>query len=195
MREQKFYAASLGYNNPIQEVIGEAERVFGSDKKASVILSIGSGRPQVVSLDPSLSDSDDLNNILTRMLADCEQVAQEIAKQLEILGPYLRLNVDRGVEEVQIFEWDKLGAIETHTTVYLSGTAITKDIDRLLIALQGGSTSATLGQLGTLYRHLTLPPIYETIYRAFSHFSNTSQNGTISITLFCQQEAAMGYHQ
>jgi hypothetical protein len=44
-------SASIGFNNPTRQLIKEAEMQFGTDIRISTILSIGSGRPALVTFD------------------------------------------------------------------------------------------------------------------------------------------------
>lgn len=132
-RQQTFISASFGFNNPTQEVLKEAERVFETDGPITLTLSLGSGRPNVMSLK---KEGDDYDSLLSRMVVDCEKVAQELSKQSFRSGTYLRLNVDRGLEDIKMSDWDNLGEIESHTNVYIDVPAITTAIDSSLLILQ-----------------------------------------------------------
>jgi hypothetical protein len=63
---------------------------------------------------------------------------------------YHRLNVERGLEEISLEEWEKLGDVKQHTMAYLSDDSISGEIDVIVDALVGKSLQAfPLGQLGT----------------------------------------------
>lgn len=47
-RKQAFIDAGVGCNNPTNEVIQECELIYGSDAKVACIVSIGTGRPEVI---------------------------------------------------------------------------------------------------------------------------------------------------
>ena len=143
-REKSFTSASIGFNNPVKEIIKEAEKQFGADMRVSTILSIGSGKPAPVAFDGPTPES---NELLKGIVVDCERVARELAAQLFNVDAYLRLNVDRGMEDTEMSDWEGLGTIEGHTETYLEVPAVTKAIDSSLQRLQDRVGSITLGQL------------------------------------------------
>jgi hypothetical protein len=149
------------FNNAAIEVIKEEEKQFHHPQDWS-------GRPAVVAFDgPTL-----LNGI--------ERVAQELATQPFNVDAYLRLNVDRGMENTEMSNWDELGAIEGYTETYLAVTVVTKAIDPGLKRLQDRVGAITLGQLSTFaWPSQFLTCIYPDrssvirtqakVYRPFSH--------------------------
>ena len=143
-REMTFTSALTGFNNPTREIIKEAEKQFGADIRVSTILSIGSGRPALVAFDGPTPPS---NELLNGIVIDCERVARELATQLFNVDAYLRLNVDRGMENTKMSDWEGLGIIEGQTETYLAVTAVTKAINSSLQRLQDRVGSITLGQL------------------------------------------------
>ena len=147
-----FTSALTGFNNPARELIKEAEKQFGADMRVSTILSIGSGKPAVVAFDGPTPGS---NELLKGIVVDCERVARELAAQLFNVDAYLRLNVDRGMEDTEMSDWEGLGTIEGHTETYLEMPAVTKAIDSSLQRLQDRVGSITLGQLSAFA--LTIP--------------------------------------
>jgi hypothetical protein len=147
-------SASIGFNNPTREIIKEAEKQFGKDVRVSTILSIGSGRPALVAFDGTTPAS---NELLNGIVVDCEKVARELATELFNVAAYLRLNVDRGMENVEMSDWEGLGAIEVHTETYLQGPAVTEAIDSSLQRLQDRVGSIALGQLSTFASFISTP--------------------------------------
>jgi hypothetical protein len=138
-----FTSALTGFNNPARELIKEAEKQFGADMRVSTILSIGSGRAALVAFDGPTPASNELKGIVL----DCESVARELATQLFNVDAYLRLNVEQGMENMEMSDWEGLGKIEGHTETYLEVPAVTKAIDSSLQRLQDRVGSITLGQL------------------------------------------------
>jgi hypothetical protein len=122
-------SASIGFNNPTRELIKEAEMQFGTDRRVSTILSIGSGRPALVAFDRPIPAS---NELLNAIVIDCERMARELATRLFNVDVYLRLNVDQGMENTKMSDWEGLGIIEGHTQTYLTVPAVTKAIDSSL---------------------------------------------------------------
>jgi hypothetical protein len=125
----------------MRQVLREARLTFGEQKPVSLVLSLGSG-PR-----PRLSDPDHHATGLCRI--QCDGVARDLQHQLHEFGEYLRLNVDRGMETVELDAWHELGSIESYTNVYLEMSLITTCIDRGSQWLLQRSGSVTLGQLST----------------------------------------------
>jgi hypothetical protein len=139
LRKQVFAGIPHGFNNPMREVLKEAQLVFGEKRPVSLVLSLGSGQRA------RLSDLDHHVTRLSRIHSD--GVERDLQHQLHGLGAYLRLNVDRGMESIELNDWDKLGSIETYTNIYLEMNQITNYIDSAFQWLLERSGSATLGQL------------------------------------------------
>jgi hypothetical protein len=133
----------------MRQVREEARSKFGDERKVSLILSLGSGRPAVLSLDLRASVQDSLHNLLLHVVLDCEKAARELPDQLLQFEGYLRLNVTQGMENLKISDWDKLGSISEHTDVYLHKPDIGTRIDNRSRLLQERGGSTCLGQLCT----------------------------------------------
>jgi hypothetical protein len=142
LRAQHFVGIPHGFDNPTREVLKEAQLTFGEQKPVSLVLSLGSGQR------PRLSHLDHRATRLSRIYSD--GVERDLQHQLRTFGEYLRLNVDKGMERIEFEAWDELGAIESHTSVYLGMSLITNYIDRASQWLLQRSGSITLGQLSTL---------------------------------------------
>jgi len=50
---------------------------------------------------------------------------------------YFRLNVDHGLQNVSLAEWDKLADVKTHTMQYLLKHDVSQKVDRLVEILNG----------------------------------------------------------
>lgn len=146
MREQTFVGGALGANNPTRELLKEAANVFGKNRRVAQILSIGSGRARLMALDQS-AGTDGVSRLVKEMAIDSGIVARELSTRLHNVQAYLRLNVDRGMENIKMHDWSCLGAIESHTSTYVEISAITESIDASLRHLQDRIGSATLGQI------------------------------------------------
>jgi hypothetical protein len=85
------------------------------------------------------------------MATDSEAEASVMkARYQNCPGLYYRLNVERGLEEVALEEWKKLGDIKTHTMAYLRRDDINTGVNVIVNALIGRSSQTfRLGQLGT----------------------------------------------
>ena len=151
---EEFVDAGIGCNNPVQYLVQEAGREFGSEREVSCIVSIGTGKPKVAGFKaPALFQRVlplDLIKVLASMATDSEAEALAMkARYQNCHGLYHRLNVERGLEEVSLEEWEKLGDVKTHTMAYLGEDQISQGIDVIVNALVGKSSQTfPLGQLG-----------------------------------------------
>ena len=148
-RKQTFVGAGVKLNNPARQVMKEALVVFGEEKRVSLILSVGCGRPRALSLDTLAANAGNVGNLLNRMMQDCEAVATELSMQLYNVEAYRRLSVEHGMEDVKMEEWHETGAMDAHTSIYLEELAVTKAVDSVVQSLRTSVGSVTLGQLRT----------------------------------------------
>ena len=112
----EFVDAGFGYNNPCEVIIDEVERLFPDRKKHMRVLSIGTGLGDVVTIsDKRLS----ILSALKKMATSSKQVAARLDGQYGDDGRYHRFNVDKGMEDVILSDWDKASKISAHTQNYL----------------------------------------------------------------------------
>jgi hypothetical protein len=141
LRKQDFAGIPHGFDNPMREVLKEAQLIFRENNVVPLVLSLGSGQR------PRLSD---LNHHVTRLShIHSDGVERDLQHQLRGLGAYLRLNVDRGMENIELNDWHKLGSIETYTNIYLEMNQIINYVDQAVQWLLEPNGSVTLGQLCT----------------------------------------------
>ncbi|KDQ53063.1 hypothetical protein JAAARDRAFT_96885, partial [Jaapia argillacea MUCL 33604] len=122
MREL-FIGGGIGCNNPIRQVLQEAELVFPS-KYVACVLSIGAGHPKTISFASSgglfsnvlpLSVCTTMHDIAT----DCEGTAEEMARQFQTISDfYFRFNVDQGLQSFKLGQWYRLSEVQTHAEQY-----------------------------------------------------------------------------
>lgn len=153
--QEEFVDAGIGCNNPVQYLIQEAQREFGPNREVACIVSIGTGKPKVAGFKAPARFQRvlplDLIKVLTAISTDSEAVASVMEARYQYCsGLYHRLNVERGLEEVSLEEWEKLGEVTTHTTEYLRGEKISQRLDEIVEALLGKPAKTfLLGKLGT----------------------------------------------
>jgi hypothetical protein len=113
----------MGYNNPTDEVLQEAERVFPSRHVACVI-SVGTGLRKVISIKKSRWwESFYLNTTIKAVKnieSDCERIHQAVATRFQSRpNTYFRFSVENGMQSIKMDKWDNLGAVVAHTDHYL----------------------------------------------------------------------------
>ncbi|KAH8900639.1 FabD/lysophospholipase-like protein, partial [Thozetella sp. PMI_491] len=114
--EIEFVDAGFGYNNPCEILIEEAERQFPNSSQLR-ILSIGTGLGDVVTIANSRRS---IINALKKMASSSNQVAARLGNKYRNDNRYCRLNVDQGLHDVTLSDWDKASSIISHTAAYIS---------------------------------------------------------------------------
>ena len=140
---------ALGATNPTRELLDEAAVTFGENSTVALVLSIGCGKPSVLSSGSSSDPHQSYQRLLNDMTRDCEMVAKMLSTKLVGLGEYLRLNVDKGMDLGINDDWTKLGVIESHTETYLESAAVSEAVDASLTRLVEKTGSKTLTQICT----------------------------------------------
>jgi hypothetical protein len=146
LRQQSFIGGALGTSNPTRKLLKEASTVFGSESRVAQIISIGSGIRPVFSVGSETNEAN-LSRLLKDIATDCEAVAQELHTRLYRIKAYLRLNIERGMEDITIEDWSELGAIESHTGAYIAVASVSESIDISLRHLRERIGTVTLGQV------------------------------------------------
>lgn len=134
--QEKFVDGGLGYNNPIEQVLEEARYNFPRRKVACVV-SIGTGIARAIKFPDSPKTSPlNLINALKVMATDSDTTAERVQRQFrDLKETYFRFNVDRGLDDIKLEEWQHLGDVRTYTTGYLEQEEISSNIDKIVVAL------------------------------------------------------------
>jgi predicted acylesterase/phospholipase RssA len=139
--EEEFIDGGLGCNNPVKQVLEEAETAFGADQYVACIISIGSGQADVIGLkSPDAFQKAlplDLIPVLRRIATDCESAAEDIEKRFQhISNVYFRFNVEQGLQGVTLAEGDKLGEVTQHTMQYIQKLVVNQRINAAVEAIR-----------------------------------------------------------
>jgi hypothetical protein len=157
---EEFCGGGYGFNNPTRELLKEARSVYGGDRQLAVIVSIGSGRPKILSLEGSNQESGAMEELLRKLTLNCEMIEKDVSYQLNDVGVYMRLNVDQGLEDVRMHDWNQLGKVTSHTKQYLQSTSVTKllgTVTEFLLEKQG---IMSLNQLCECLRYKTFISLF-----------------------------------
>ena len=139
---------ALGSNNPIRELLKEASRIFGDDRRVAQIISIGCGVPHALSLE-GMTSRTVAERLLKEMPTDCHMVAKELAARLLNVDAYIRLSVERGMENIGIDDWNMLEEVEMCTISYVETQGVTQALETSLKHLRRRIGMVTLAQLST----------------------------------------------
>ncbi|KAJ7033029.1 hypothetical protein C8F04DRAFT_636243 [Mycena alexandri] len=161
--QQHFIDGGLGSNNPSKIVLDEAKRVF-PDRQIGCIVSIGTGQVGIISIDrPRLSQRlipTDVIEALQGIATDCEAKHEEMLALFDNSpNTYFRLNVDQGMQNIKLSEWEKLSNVEAHTAQYMRRKEVEKTFTLLVHGMGTHRGQLTIEQLIS-----PKPPIQSTGY-------------------------------
>lgn len=142
----EYIAADIILSNPTRQLIAEAHKVFGSEKKVACLLSLGCGDLGTVAI-PENSGLESWNSFLFRMVSDGEKEARVVASQMGHLELYHRFSVEYGLETFSVTEIVNPDNIIAKTAAYLEDASILEKIDVLIESLKIGHGTSSLEQL------------------------------------------------
>ncbi|KAJ7770426.1 FabD/lysophospholipase-like protein, partial [Mycena metata] len=120
--EEAFLDGGMGQNNPTAALLREAEIVF-PDRHIAVIISLGTGQPHTINI-PKPSGLQrlfplDVVEAIRGIATDCEKEHQSFARYFNLVPDvYFRFNVERGMQDIQLNQWEKLGDVAANTRQY-----------------------------------------------------------------------------
>ena len=150
--KQPFIDGGLGCNNPSRVVLDEAKAVFG-DHQIGCLVSIGTGQAEVINIKkPGFLQQilpTDVIKALKAISTDCEATHEEM---LRLFGnspnTYFRLNVEQGMQGLELSEWEKLANVEAHTTTYLRRKEVNEKLTLMVNAINCPKAQLMIEQLG-----------------------------------------------
>ncbi|PPJ59952.1 hypothetical protein CBER1_09886 [Cercospora berteroae] len=112
--EVEFIDAGFGYNNPYEILLEEAKTVF-PDATEVRVLSIGTGLGDVVGIKDGRRS---ILNALKSMASESSKVANRLRDAYNGSPNYFRFNVERGLQDITLGDWEKSSKISAHTKNY-----------------------------------------------------------------------------
>lgn len=148
--EQTYMDGGLAQNNPSDVVLQEADLVFPGRRMACIV-SIGTGQlpineitePNFIKRLIPIDVAKALANIATDTEEKHEDLQRRFRQRQEI---YHRFNVDQGLQNVTLDEWNKLGAVKSHTQVYLGSEAVKSKLKEAVKVLVDQRPALGVGQ-------------------------------------------------
>ncbi|GFF73934.1 hypothetical protein IFM53868_01196 [Aspergillus udagawae] len=127
--DRTFADGGLGANNPVDEVEGEASNIWVSDEKGlkelvKCFISIGTGNPGKKPFEDGMIKflSKTVVQIATETEATEKRFIERWAKHFD-KNRYFRFNVDQGLQDIGLDEFNKKGPIKAATEGYLTHVA------------------------------------------------------------------------
>jgi hypothetical protein len=133
-------------------VLDEAKALFGA-RQIGCLVSVGTGQAEVIGIKkPRLFQQiipTDVIDALKAIATDCEATHEEMSRRFTNLpNTYFRLNVEQGMQGMELSEWEKLGNVEAHTVQYMRGNEVDEKLALLVNAIRDPRALLTLEQLG-----------------------------------------------
>jgi hypothetical protein len=128
----------VGWSNPIEEAIAEAHSIW-PNRPIGCLLSIGTGLEDAIQLDvkykngltqmllrtglPKILFRKSVAEYCVEALTSCERVHRAVVGDLKgrgIDGRYFRFNVNQGMSNIGLDEWERIGSMIAFTKSYMT---------------------------------------------------------------------------
>jgi len=137
----KYIDAGLGFNNPSEQGRREAlKKWYGSE--IGSLISIGTRRPSIVALGRNaiqlpfgLGLKLSLVKALSKLYTSAETIHDSLLHRFSSTNVYTRFNVERGMEDIGLGEWEKGERIAAATTGYLNNGTVPQMKDNAVTRL------------------------------------------------------------
>ena len=157
-RAQPFIDGGVGRNNPSWIVLDEANTLFGA-RSIGCLVSIGAEQVEAVAIrKPGLFQQivpTDVVDALRAIATDYEDTHEHMLRLFaQLPRTYFRLNVDQGMQGINLSEWERLSKVEAHTAQYLRRKEVDEKLVQLGKVIRVPKARLTIQQLGTERPHL-----------------------------------------
>ncbi|KAJ7860828.1 hypothetical protein B0H14DRAFT_3134757 [Mycena olivaceomarginata] len=147
--EEAFVDGGIGHNNPTASLLSEAKALFPYHQIACVI-SLGTGQSHTIRI-PKLSPPNhflpfDVVKTIQEIATDCEKEHQSFAHRFNgIANFYFRFNVEQGMQNIQLNQWERLGDVAANTRQYIQSQPVISQLADAVTSLSGkiGKVSAS----------------------------------------------------
>jgi predicted acylesterase/phospholipase RssA len=151
MRES-FVDGGMGCSNPIAHALAEAKTLF-PDRHVASVMSIGAGHARTIQIPKSSMLGRALPmNVLMAMkdiAMDSERAAQEMVVRFQrTTDVYFRFNVDQGLQNVKLNDWERLNEVSAHTRAYMRRAETSGRMDQAVRAIVERKTAISTAQIG-----------------------------------------------
>ncbi|KAJ7840815.1 FabD lysophospholipase-like protein [Mycena olivaceomarginata] len=130
--EEAFLDGGMGHNNPTAALLLEAKVLF-PDKQIACIISLGTGQPHTINVPkPSLLNQLiplDVIKAIQKIATDCEKEHQSLAHCFDgVEKLYFCFNVEQGMQDIQLNQWEKLGDVVANTRQYIQSHPVVNQL-------------------------------------------------------------------
>jgi hypothetical protein len=140
-----YVGAELGINNPIRNILMEAEQIYGPSRQVGCLLSIGTVD---VPLSHDILDSeyDKLTHSMLKAIVDCRETATAMSEKLSNATIYQRLSVQGPLHCARIIDWGRVDFLSL-TQDYLQKAMINGKIDACIELILNSKVCLSLENL------------------------------------------------
>lgn len=152
--KESFVDGGLGCSNPLPHILAEVKLTYPG-RHVGCIISIGAGHARTIHI-PRFSPFQRLLPASTieamkALAMDSEKDAQQMARRFNgAPDVYFRLNVDQGLQSVDLSDWERLSEVTAHTRGYMQHATVTKTIDRSATAIKQKKSVIATEHIGRL---------------------------------------------
>jgi hypothetical protein len=137
---QPLIDGGLGYNNPSKLLLKEANLVYPT-YPIGCLLSIGAGHAEAITIrKPGFFQQIvpvDVINALKAISTDCEATHDDISKRFAAVpNIYFRLNIEQGMHNIKLSEWEKMAHVGAHTMQYLRRKEVGEKLSLVINAIK-----------------------------------------------------------
>ena len=160
-RTESYVDAALGCNNPLNELLHEADDLFGKDRPIGCIVSLGTGSKPLPSdlgrpsgVFGTIKWAIGVIKVLKELAVDTEKDSYEVQERFRrFAGTIFRFNVEGGAENISLSSYEMLPELRKRTYAYLNQPYITDDIKDVSDRLVGNKMGPglTIGHVCTFF--------------------------------------------
>ncbi|KAF4970659.1 hypothetical protein FSARC_2364 [Fusarium sarcochroum] len=144
---QDYVDGATGRNNPVDEVFSEAKGIWpDASSRIQCFVSIGTGIPEPKDFGENLAEIKKAIIAITTETEDTERRFYHHHESFGLGGRYFRFNVDKGLRDVSLDEFDKVGKIMIATESYLNGPRVQESIREFTQVVPVSSLYATVSE-------------------------------------------------
>lgn len=152
---KRFVDAAVGYNNPTEELLDEAARVFYRTRKIGAVVSLGTGTKRKTLLSPKdvghTAYAISVAKTMKNQTVDPEAVHRRVQNTFkDVPSTYFRFNVPGAAEKFSLDAWKKMDLLRKMTGEYLKQKAVAEEIENLVdVIREKKSQDLTVGHVCT----------------------------------------------
>lgn len=153
--KREYIDGGLSQNNPSLVVLKEAGLVF-PHRSIACIVSIGTGKLPIISLEKQSVIGNiiplKIARALTKIATDTEDAHQGLKFRFKSRpNVYFRFNVDEGMQDVTLDEWNKLDDVMSHAEKYMESEDVRQELEGSVKVLVERKTALSVSEASEMF--------------------------------------------